>query len=159
MVSLSTEIGHVKSYVEIEAARFQGKLKVIYDIDEASRCMVPPLILQPLVENAIKHGILPKGEGGTVTIASVAADGITYVTVADDGAGMDRETAARALEHDPDRKRIGLYNVNSRLKNIYGNDSGLIIESAPGAGTRVTMPIGAPRKGAEEAGYDKSAGG
>ncbi|HWQ61254.1 MAG TPA: histidine kinase, partial [Negativicutes bacterium] len=159
MVSLHAEIAHVQSYVEIEAARFKGKLKVIYDIDEASRCLVPPLILQPLVENAIKHGILPKGEGGTVTIASADADGITYVTVADDGVGMSRDTLVKALEHDPDRKRIGLYNVNSRLKNIYGNDYGLIIESAPGTGTRVTLPIGVPRKGAEEAGHDKGAGG
>lgn len=158
MVSLNAEIAHVKSYVEIEAARFKGRLRVIYDIDETSRCLVPPLILQPLVENAIKHGILPKGEGGTVTIASAAADGVTYVTVSDDGVGMSRDTFARALEHDPDRRRIGLYNVNSRLKNIYGNDCGLIIESSPGAGTRVTLPIGAPRKGAEEAGRDKGAG-
>jgi len=120
--------------------------------------MVPPLILQPLVENAIKHGILPKGEGGTVTIASTSADGVTYVTVADAGVGMARETAVRALEHDPDRKRIGLYNVNSRLKNIYGNDNGLIIESAPGAGTKVTLLIGARVRGGG-GGYDKSAGG
>lgn len=159
MVSIGTEIAHVQSYVEIEAARFKGKLRVIYDIDKESRWLVPPLILQPLVENAIKHGILPKGEGGTITISSTSADGIFYVTVADDGVGMSREAAVKALEHDPDRKRIGLNNVNSRLKNIYGNNYGLIIESAPGAGTRVTLPVGAPRKGAEEAIHDTGTGG
>ena len=141
MVDLETEIKHIDSYVKIEQARFAGKLEVVYNIDKNCTCMVPPLILQPIVENAIKHGILPQKNGGRIIITGkVRRDRINLV-VEDNGVGMTSETIKKALEADPNRKNIGLCNVHSRLQNIYGSSFGLQIESKPGKGTRVTIPI------------------
>jgi two-component system sensor histidine kinase LytS len=141
LVDLETEIRHVDSYVHIEMARFYGKLKVLYDIPPDCSCLLPPLILQPLVENAIRHGIYPRKKGGTVKVSARLDAGNVLLAVEDDGVGMDPVLAARALENDPGRKTIGLANVNGRLKSIYGDASGLRLESAPDRGTRVTITI------------------
>lgn len=141
LVDLDTELKHVDSYVKIEMARFRGKLQVIYQISPECKCMVPPLILQPIVENAIKHGILPKKEGGIITISSHVSEDKVILTVEDNGVGMELELIKKVLEYNPDRKNIGLSNVDSRLKNLYGSNFGLQIESWPGRGTRVTIPI------------------
>jgi len=98
------------------------------------------LILQPLVENAIKHGVLPKKEGGTIAISSRIEDGRLILVVEDDGVGTDMERIREILKYDPHRKSIGLYNVFSRLKNIY-NKNVMIIESELGKGTKVTISI------------------
>lgn len=140
-VDLATEIRHVDSYVRIEMARFHGKLKVVYDIPPEAGCLVPPLILQPVVENAIRHGVYPQKRGGTVRVAARSEGGKVVLTVEDDGVGMDPALAARVLEYDPARKTIGLSNVNSRLKSLYGEGAALKIDSAPGRGTRVTISI------------------
>jgi two-component system sensor histidine kinase LytS len=139
-VELATEIKHIDSYLKIEMARFRGRLKVIYQIPQC-KCMVPPLILQPIVENAIKHGILPKKEGGLVTISGTLTDDKIILVIEDNGVGMKNELVKKIIEYNPARKNIGLSNVHNRLKNIYGNDYGLQIESWPGRGTRVTIPI------------------
>ena len=141
MVALETEIKHIDSYVKIEQARFAGKLEVIYNIDKCCTCMVPPLILQPIVENAIKHGVLPQKNGGKVIVTGKVRRGRINLMVEDNGVGMTPETIKKALEADPNRKHIGLCNVHSRLQNIYGGSFGLQIESTPGKGTRVTIPI------------------
>lgn len=141
LVDLDAEIKHVDSYVRIEMARFHGKLKVAYDIGPDCACLLPPLTLQPLVENAIRHGLYPKKRGGTVTVAARLESGCVRFTVEDDGVGMDSGQAARVLEYDPGRKTIGLSNVNGRLRTLYGEDFGLKIDSAPGQGTRVTVII------------------
>lgn len=141
LVDLETEIRHVDSYVHIEMARFHGKLKVIYDIPPGCSCLLPPLILQPLVENAIRHGIYPKKKGGTVKVSARMAAGKVLLSVEDDGVGMDPAAASRVLEYDPGRKTIGLSNVNGRLKSLYSDGSGIRIETAPDRGTRVTITI------------------
>lgn len=141
LVDLETEIRHVDSYVHIEMARFHGKLKVVYDIPPGCNCLLPPLILQPLVENAIRHGVYPKKKGGTVKVTARMTVGKAVLTVEDDGVGIDPAIAAKALENDPGRKTIGLGNVNARLKSLYGENSGIRIESAPDRGTRVTITI------------------
>jgi two-component system sensor histidine kinase LytS len=148
LVSLETEIKHVDSYVKIEQARFRDKLKVIYNIDPKCNCLIPPLILQPLVENAIKHGIFPKKEGGKVVITGKARGDKAYLIVEDDGVGMPPDLLEKVLQYDPKRKNIGLSNVHSRLQNIYGNSFGLKIESKLGKGTRVTVPIPLGENGA-----------
>ncbi|MFZ5754717.1 MAG: sensor histidine kinase, partial [Bacillota bacterium] len=141
LVDLDTELKHVDSYIKIEMARFRGKLQVIYQISPECKCMVPPLILQPIVENAIKHGILPKKEGGIITISGKVSEDKVILAVEDNGVGMKPELIKKVLEYNPDRKNIGLSNVDSRLKNIYGSNFGLQIESWPGRGTRATIPI------------------
>lgn len=145
LVDLATEIRHVDSYVRIEMARFHGKLKVVYDIPPDCTCLLPPLILQPLVENAIRHGIYPRKQGGTVKVSARTAAENVLLTVEDDGVGMEPGLVSRALENDPTRKSIGLGNVNARLRILYGDDAGLRIESAPDRGTRVTITIPAER--------------
>lgn len=143
LVDLVTEINHVDAYVQIERARFGEKLQIHYEIDSVNNYMVPPLILQPIVENAIKHGIFPRKNGGKITVAGkLSEDNERFIlTVEDDGVGMEQELVDRVLEYESGRQYIGLNNVNSRLKNIYGSTYGLIIESRPGCGTRVTIPI------------------
>lgn len=141
LVDLDTEIRHVDSYVRIEMARFHGKLRVIYDIEPDCTCLLPPLTLQPIIENAIRHGLYPKKKGGTVKVAGRLETGQVRFIVEDDGVGMEAGQAARVLEYDPGRKTIGLSNVNGRLKNLYGEDFGLRIDSVPGQGTKVTVVI------------------
>lgn len=141
LVDLQTEINHIDSYLKIEKARFGEKLKVIYEIDEAIHCLVPPLILQPIVENAVKHGVLPKKEGGIILIKGTLDEDCVLLTVEDDGVGMTPKTVQDILAYNPDRRNIGISNVNNRLKSIYGNNYGLRIESMPGSYTRVMIPI------------------
>ncbi|UIO41188.1 sensor histidine kinase [Brevibacillus brevis] len=148
-VSLARELEHIEAYLAIERARFGDKLHVEYDIEDGvERFTVPGLILQPLVENAVKHGLLPKREGGTVVIRARRKEKqIVELTVADNGVGMEMDPSERA----PDEKRagrqlsgIGLANVKSRLQSIYGEPYGIVIESKSGSGTTCTiqLPIG-----------------
>jgi two-component system sensor histidine kinase LytS len=143
-VPLQKEIQCVDDYVKIEMARFEGRMKVYYQIDPACDIDVPPLILQPLVENAIKHGINPKENGGNIWIFGKQDANAVELIVEDDGVGMEPELAAKVLKYDPGRKSIGLNNVNQRLISVYGPDSKLRIESRPNIGTRVSLSI--PRR-------------
>lgn len=139
LISLNAELQHVNDYVKIETARFQGKLDVVYDIADECRCRIPPLILQPIVENAIKHGLYPKKSGGKVIISSKITGSNLAVIVEDDGVGMGESQIRDVLTHYPNRQSIGIGNVNARLKNLYGERYGLLIESELGKGTRVSM--------------------
>ncbi|QNO15200.1 sensor histidine kinase [Alkalicella caledoniensis] len=137
-VSLNTEIEHVKSYLAIEKARFGDKLNVEFEIEKGEVCLVPPLILQPLVENAIKHGLLPKKNGGNIKVSAVKGMKDMEITISDDGVGMScsfngtKGTAGCG---------IGLSNVNERLINLYGEEYHLDIQSTDGQGTTIKMLI------------------
>lgn len=139
IVDINNEIKHVEAYLEIEKARFGEKLNVVYDISDYN-FKVPHLILQPLVENAVKHGIYPKKDGGTIFII-VEESGDNYnINVRDNGIGF---------EHPLDRPTnhgIGIQNIDKRLKSIYGPEYGLKIESKKGFGTDVLVRI--PKRGA-----------
>ncbi len=140
-VDLCKEIEHINSYIEIEKARFGDKLEIIYDIPEDIDCKLPPLILQPIVENAIKHGVLGKIEGGKVEIIA-RENGIgTELVVKDNGIGIPEELLSSLLKERNNKEGIGLKNVNERLKNKYGSQYGLRIESEFGIGTIATMVI------------------
>jgi two-component system sensor histidine kinase LytS len=149
LVDLDTELKHVDSYVQIERARFQGKLEVTYNIPPDCRCMLPPLILQPIVENAIQHGIYSKREGGLVSISACKKDNIVYLTVEDDGVGMTEQEIKNALIPNAERKSIGLSNVDGRLKLLYPGKSGVEIDSRVGGGTKITIPIPAGKEQSE----------
>lgn len=139
-VDLNKEIEHINSYLEIEKARFGDKLEIEYSIDKDIECKIPPLILQPLVENAIKHGVLRKIEGGKVEI--VARDigtGIKLI-VKDNGVGIPEEKLNSLLK-EKSTEGIGLKNVHERLINKYGPEYGLKIESKVNKGTVVSMVI------------------
>lgn len=136
-VSLDTEIGHVKSYLAIERARFGDKLDIEFNIEKDSNCYLPPLILQPLVENAVKHGLLPKKNGGKIVISAVKKDDGISLSVEDNGVGM----GCMSVGNDLKGCGIGLNNVHERLKNVYGEKHGIKIESAQGEGTTISMTI------------------
>lgn len=148
-VTLAEELEHIEAYLAIERARFGEKLKVDYHIEQGvERFVVPGLILQPLVENAVKHGLLPKKEGGVVTISARRLDKqVLELTVSDNGVGMDvNEVPTPQPQKDGKRRLsgIGLTNVKGRIQSIYGPPYGIVISSIPGEGTTCTiqLPIG-----------------
>jgi len=140
-VCLLKEINHVKSYLEIEKARFGEKLKVIFNIPNDISCYIPPLVLQPIVENSIKHGLMKKIEGGTIEITAIDKEDSTEIVVKDNGVGIDERTLKTIFLEEKDKDSVGLVNVNNRLKNKYGADHGLVIDSNINDGTTVTINV------------------
>lgn len=139
-VRLADELRVTEAYLEIERARFEDRLRIDAAIEPAAlERLVPNLLLQPLVENAVKHGLASKLGPGTVSIsATVIGDGLR-LAVHDDGVGMDDSTLATAFE-----RGVGLRNLRERLHHLYGVD-GPEIQSAPGRGTtvEVVLPLAA----------------
>lgn len=141
---LESELSLVNSYVEIERARFGESLQVAFNVDDLAGVRLPRLSIQPLVENAIAHGLRKKNGGGTVTVSVRKSPEGVRVCVEDDGQGIPPEKLEGLLT-SPSERGIGLWNIDRRLKKVYG--AGLIIESAPGAGTSVSyfIPAGGDR--------------
>jgi signal transduction histidine kinase len=137
-VSLENEIGFVKSYLAIEKARFSKRLNVIYDIEPDLNCMLPPLILQPLVENSVRHGIAPKRKGGTVEICARRVKEFVVIEVKDDGVGIEKERLNNILSKTIEGS-VGMKNIIKRLEFIYGY--GIDIESEVDKGTTITLKI------------------
>ncbi len=137
-VTLREELESIDEYLDIEVVRFGPQLKVDKQIAIPTLdVIVPSMILQPLVENSIKHGLASKVGGGRITIKTIARDGHTIIEVHDDGLGMTEEQLGHALGDG-----IGLSNVNERLRTIYGANYHLTLTSVPGQGTcaRVAIP-------------------
>ncbi|MBZ9606752.1 sensor histidine kinase [Clostridium estertheticum] len=139
LVDIYRELEQVKAYIEIEKARFGEKLHVVYNIEDDLDVKIPNLIIQPIVENSIKHGILEgKGYGGvTIEIKKVAAGDITIV-IEDDGVGISKEIIEKVYEGRMEENKIGMSNVHNRLKYIYGE--GLRIERLT-SGTRINFNV------------------
>ncbi len=136
-VPLREELASIDEYLDIEVVRFGPQLNVIKQIsDETLDVIVPSMILQPLVENSIKHGLSRKVGGGCIVIRSVLRGGHAIIEVEDDGVGMPGERLEEALVGG-----IGLSNVNERLRTIYGAHYQLRLASTPGRGTRATVEI------------------
>jgi two-component system LytT family sensor kinase len=136
-VPLADELGMTRSYLEIEQARFEDRLHVESDVDaDTLGRLVPNLILQPLVENAVKHGLATKMGPGTVRIEARVADGVLCLSVFDDGVGMNALALSRAFESG-----VGLRNLRERLHHLYGQAGEPNIESRPGMGTRVEIRL------------------
>lgn len=144
MIPLSEEISHIKAYVSIEQARFGDRLSVEYHLLPCD-IRIPPLLLQPLVENAIRHGVLPKSAGGTVKIGIISLPRYYRFYVQDNGVGMTKTMLRSLLTEKEERRSIGLINVHQRLISIYGRASGLHIQSQVNKGTVVFFLI--PKKG------------
>lgn len=151
MVTLADEIHNVQDYLAIEKARFGERLKVEVEIDNKLMSeVVPGLILQPLVENAVQHGLANLKNGGTVIISGVQEGGSMLITVADDGVGIPAEKLSSLLFRDTNSEAglgIALHNVNDRLQNLYGQQYPLKIESKLNKGTRVSLHIPLTEKG------------
>jgi two-component system LytT family sensor kinase len=137
-VTLREELESVDEYLAIEVVRFGPQLRVVKQISpETLDVIVPSMLLQPLVENSIKHGLSPKVGGGRITIRSHMHGGHAVIEVLDDGLGMTEDRLENALGGG-----IGLSNVNERLRTIYGAGCRLKLTSTPEAGTcaRVEIP-------------------
>ncbi|MGE5552415.1 MAG: histidine kinase [Betaproteobacteria bacterium] len=140
--SLRDELAYLRTYLYLERNRFKDKLRVCLIVDPSLREEeVPVLIIQPLVENAIKHGIGPKiGKGKVEVSIRRDAEGYIVLRVSDDGVGMSRERLRTALEPGVGSGNgVGLSNVYERLTRLYGDRLGFAVESAPGQGTTVTI--------------------
>jgi two-component system sensor histidine kinase LytS len=144
-VPLRDELALIDAYLGIEQARFEDRLRVELSIPaELLDLPIPPLILQPIVENAIKHGIAPRRRGGTIQIAAMASDSAPrrlQLRVVDTGAGVAPGELARRRA-----SRVGLSNLERRLDHYFGGDARLVIDSVPGQGT--TVDIWLPISGA-----------
>ncbi|AST58454.1 histidine kinase [Thermoanaerobacterium thermosaccharolyticum] len=146
LISIDDEMEHVKSFVSIQKARFGNKINVKYRIDENCDLLLPPLTIQPLVENSIKHGLLKKVHGGTVAIYVRHYQKGYKITIRDDGVGMDAKYIKNLLnKKDKSLGKIGLINVNKRLISYFGDCSHLKITSKKGIGTQISFYI--PKKG------------
>lgn len=138
-IELKKELELVKAYTVIEKARFDN-INVVFDIaDNLPSINLPPLTLQPLVENAIKHGLRKKEGSGTVIIKLILQENQLLCSVEDDGAGIPGDKMEDLLKMPTEGGGIGLYNIHTRLKKLYGK--GLLIENKYGTGTKVSFAI------------------
>jgi sensor histidine kinase YesM len=138
-IRLSEEMDFLSKYLQIEQVRLGDRLGVSFDVDnDVLDAVVPALILQPLVENAIKHGLTRKVGTGRITIRSRRGDNVLVLDVEDDGLGISDERLQTAMSSG-----IGLSNVNERLRVIYGATARVILRGAPGRGAtaHLEMPI------------------
>jgi two-component system sensor histidine kinase ChiS len=141
LVPLRKELELTEAYLQIERARFGERLTVVYDVEDEAACLLPPTTLQPLVENAVRHGVTKRAAGGTIAVAVKAEGEETVITVEDDGIGMDESKASSVLlAKEPEGESgVGLRNIHKRLLQLYGR--GLDIDSRAGAGTKVTLRV------------------
>jgi two-component system LytT family sensor kinase len=141
-VQLREEIEFVDDYLDIEVVRFgRDKLRVYKHLDpETLDIVIPAIILQPLVENSIKHGLAPKVDGGSITLRSRLQDGKLIIQVEDDGVGMSAPPAV-AAEHMGSGRGIGMLNVAERLQVLFGNEGKITVRSRDGQGTLVVLEI------------------
>ena len=145
VVTLGQEIELVESYLAIERARFEDRLRLRVDVPLSLRSLpVPPLLVQPLVENAIKHGIAPRREGGEIVVSARLEDSTCasaraqtlLIEVSDSGIGSSEQAFA-----DGGARGVGLTNIEKRIRAHYGAEAGLTIVSRKGQGTRATLRL------------------
>lgn len=137
LISFEDELDHVETYLGLEKLRLEERLNIVYEIGPMDFC-IPPLSLQPLVENAVRHGISRSPQGGTLTIMTWASDHAYFIEIRDDGVGALPEEIESASQD-----RVGIKNVRERLAQQMGGS--LVITSAPGCGTEALITI--PKKG------------
>ncbi|MGH2858710.1 MAG: sensor histidine kinase [Solirubrobacteraceae bacterium] len=148
-VTLADELSYVEKYLRLERARFGDRLEVRLQVaPEVLHAVLPMLSLQPLVENAVRHGVERRGRG-RVEIVGRDIDADVELRVSDDGVGMDEQLAAEALAGQG--RGVGLMNVQARLQAAFGAPYGLEIESTPGRGTTVKMTVPKFRAGVRAA--------
>jgi len=140
--TLAEELRSIERYLVLEKARFGDRLQVTLRVaPEVLPVVVPFLALQPLVENAVRHGLESKPGPGQITIIAEDFDRECVISVEDDGLGEDPERVRRALAGDVSMDSVGLANVDGRLRSTYGDEYGLVVETAPGAGTKVIVRV------------------
>lgn len=139
MVRLEKELEFVDTYFNIEQARFGQKIRLFKEVEISLDVQIPAFILEPLVENAVRHGISKRQSGGRVTIRGKQLQEGVRIEVEDDGVGIEAEKLDHLLEHDRKDQGVGIQNIHHRLLSIYGK--GLEIKSEEGVGTCVIVVI------------------
>ncbi len=140
--TLADELRAIDTFVALERARFGDRLTVrIRVAPEILGVRVPFLVLQPLVENALQHGLYKRGSHGRLTIDAVDLGSEAIIQLEDDGVGMDPAVLSDVLAGRRESSGIGIRNVDERLRTVYGPGAGLVIETNHGAGTRITFTI------------------
>ena len=140
--TLAEELRNTERYLVLEQARFADRLVVALHVaPEVLPIAVPFLVVQPLVENAVRHGL--EGHAGVVTVAIHAIDdgADALISIEDDGPGSDPDVIRSALVHESASPSVGLGNVDARLRQVYGDRYGLVVETAPSAGTKVSFRV------------------
>jgi two-component system LytT family sensor kinase len=139
-VTLAEELAHVQRYLRLEQARFRDKLHVTFDVPLAARAaVVPAMSIQPLVENAVRHGVEQRAGSGRIAIEARVTGGDMELRVSDDGNGIDPQRVPALLAGSGGG--IGLSNVDARLRATFGERYALRIDTAPGRGTTVVMTV------------------
>lgn len=148
--TLHSELKNIRQYMQIQNFRFDGRIRMqIFDdsVMDARRIIMPRMILQPIVENAVIHGLQSKEEGGIIKVCVAETDRSLMIDVIDDGIGMSEETLEKLNfqavpgENGERHHGVGIRNICDRLNLIYGNDCSLRVYSAPGAGTQVSLVL------------------
>jgi len=140
--TLAEELGNIEHYLALEQARFGDRLQISLRVaPEVLSVAVPYLAIQPLVENAVHHGLESKEGVGHVSITASDRGSEAEIVVEDDGIGSDPDVVRAVLAGIQEGDSVGLGNVDARLRQVYGDDHGLVVETAPGAGTKVTFLV------------------
>ncbi|MEO6880083.1 MAG: histidine kinase [Mycobacteriaceae bacterium] len=153
--TLADELRNIDRYLTLERARFGPRLQVRLQVaPEVLGVVLPFLALQPLVENAVRHGLAGTAHGGTVSVVATDAGTECVISVEDDGVGMDPARLQAGGDLDPGTAprtgtHVGLGNVDDRLRAAFGDEYGLAVETAPGAGTKVSLRVPKFRTGVQ----------
>ncbi|GAA1060558.1 sensor histidine kinase [Agromyces bracchium] len=157
--TVAEELRSIDSYLKLERARFGDRLRVTLQVaPEVLSTVIPFLSIQPLVENAVRHGLEAKEGGGRITIIAEDRGAFAEITVEDDGVGIDPEVAAQVLAGGTPGEHVGLRNVDARLRQVYGDEHGLVVETNVGAGTLVRMSVPKSQPGRSAASVDARSG-
>ena len=140
--TLAEELRSIERYLVLEKARFGDRLRVVTRVaPEVLSVTLPFLSVQPLVENAVRHGLEGKAGDGTITVVALDSGTECLITIEDDGVGVDPDVVRDALIGRTSSASVGLANVDERLRTVYGNDYGIVVDTAPGHGTKVTLRV------------------
>lgn len=140
--TLAEELRSIERYLVLEKARFGDRLRVVTRVaPEVLSVRLPFLAVQPIVENAVRHGLEGKQGDGTITLTALDEGAECVISIEDDGVGGDPDTVRAALSGDTSTASVGLANVDERLRTVYGNDHGIVVETGPGLGTKVTLRV------------------
>ncbi len=140
--TLREELRNVERYLVLEQARFGDRLSITLKIaPEVLPVQLPYLAIQPLVENAVRHGLAPKDGPGRVTLVVSDVGTEAEISVEDDGVGADPAAIRKVLDGQSRADSVGLGNVDARLRQVYGEEYGLVVETAPGAGMRASFRV------------------
>lgn len=141
--TVAEELQAVQTYLELQRARFDDRMEITVRMaPEVLPVAIPFLVIQPIVENAVRHGLEPKPGPGSINVSGFCEGPLCVIEIEDDGVGMDLELAQAILAGTgPPAKRVGLANVDQRLRTVYGPEYGLVIETAPGSGTKVVIRV------------------